>query len=73
MAEQKPREPERAPRERKRPYAAPRLTEYGSVAKLTQKRMPWPEMFVVLTPYRKQIFGNLKQIRAWRAECYDVH
>jgi len=36
MAEQKPREPERAPRERKRPYAAPRLTEYGSVAKLTQ-------------------------------------
>lgn len=36
MAEQQPREPERAPRERKRPYAAPRLTEYGSVAKLTQ-------------------------------------
>ena len=25
-----------APREAKRPYAAPRLIEYGSVAKLTQ-------------------------------------
>jgi hypothetical protein len=28
--------PEPAPRDRKRPYATPRLTEYGSVAKLTQ-------------------------------------
>jgi hypothetical protein len=27
---------QRQPKERKRPYSAPRLTEYGSVAKLTQ-------------------------------------
>ena len=38
MKHDEPRVPERAPdgRERKRPYATPRLTEYGSVAKLTQ-------------------------------------
>jgi hypothetical protein len=33
--ENKPPAEEPSPR-RKRPYAAPRLTEYGSVAKLTQ-------------------------------------
>jgi hypothetical protein len=31
-----PRVPEPRPQTRKRPYATPRLTEYGSVAKLTQ-------------------------------------
>jgi hypothetical protein len=36
MKQEEQRVPERGPRQRKRPYAAPRLTEYGSVAKLTQ-------------------------------------
>ena len=36
MKNEEQREPQRAPRERKRPYATPRLTEYESVAKLTQ-------------------------------------
>ena len=38
MKQQEPRTPEGTPRERegKRPYATPRLIEYGSVAKLTQ-------------------------------------
>jgi len=36
MKQDEQRAPERGPRERKRPYATPRLTEYGSVAKLTQ-------------------------------------
>jgi hypothetical protein len=36
MRKDEPRIPERRPDERKRPYVTPRLTEYGSVAKLTQ-------------------------------------
>ena len=36
MKQEEKRGPERDPRTGKRPYAAPRLTEYGSVAKLTQ-------------------------------------
>jgi len=36
MKKENRHEPERGPREPKRPYATPRLTEYGSVAKLTQ-------------------------------------
>ena len=38
MKNEKPRAPGQDARDRghKRPYAAPRLTEYGSVAKLTQ-------------------------------------
>lgn len=36
MKKEEQRDPERSPRARKRPYATPRLTEYGSVAKLTQ-------------------------------------
>jgi hypothetical protein len=34
--QERDREPARQPREGKRAYATPRLTEYGSVAKLTQ-------------------------------------
>jgi hypothetical protein len=34
--EQKDRERPVAPRDTKRPYTPPRLTEYGSIAKLTQ-------------------------------------
>jgi hypothetical protein len=36
MKKEEPREPQRDPQARKRPYATPRLIEYGSVAKLTQ-------------------------------------
>jgi hypothetical protein len=36
MKTNEPRDPERRVDQRKRPYATPRLTEYGSVAKLTQ-------------------------------------
>ena len=36
MKRDDPRAPERPPQARKRPYTAPRLTEYGSVTKLTQ-------------------------------------
>lgn len=36
MKKEERREPEPGPRMGKRPYATPRLTEYGSVAKLTQ-------------------------------------
>jgi hypothetical protein len=36
MKEQQERKPVTVPREGKRPYTSPRLTEYGSVAKLTQ-------------------------------------
>lgn len=36
MEKEESRVPERQPIERKRPYTTPRLTEYGSVAKLTQ-------------------------------------
>jgi hypothetical protein len=36
MKKEGQRDPARAPREGKRPYRSPKLTEYGSVAKLTQ-------------------------------------
>jgi hypothetical protein len=36
MKNEQPRDADGAAPRRKRPYAAPRLTEYGSVAKLTQ-------------------------------------